>query len=725
MKIFMGKRGRAFSVLGLVLLLLAFGVLPVGFAPVPAYATTTLEVGPGYAHPNISSALAAAVAGDTIKVYPGVYLNENALATIEVPNLEIIGVKDGNGNYPQMTVSQGFRLPNRKGIWRVAAKHVTINGFGFTGAVDPDQDDNNWAGIRMDVASDLWIVNCEFYENNMGILTSEDRGGDTDLWDLHVVGCDFHHSAVNGEGYAHNIYIGHLDEFHLVDSFSHQVRSEGHLLKSRASKNYIINSLLMDGTNGETFSNSLIDIPEAGELYVIGSVLQEGVPGMGNDRLLSYGDEGYNGGGRVVNFINNTIVNQRTDGSHPFRFKTDGAALNLVFKNNLFTTARPDDLLYVDGQNVSDQYFKVEDGNFKIDASLYADYSNYDYRLATGASVIDKGVVYSNTFTSATTAYASLPAKQPGIFTDKNAVTGRALVGAIDPGAYEYDPNASTSSPQPTVPLTRPISKADLSYISGQDRVQTSVAISRLGWQAAETVILAPGGSANLIDALAVAPLAAQADAPILLSTGGRLDTAVITEIKRLGAKNAILVGALSDDIRATLTGAIPGIEIKILKGIDRWETANLVGAQVRDAKGTVIVGYNAIADAVSIAPWAAANGYIIQPAAVDGTISAALGGSHGYILGGQQLVRDVPGFTRLYGADRYATNRIIRENLTFAYTNIYTANGNTLVDALTGSVLAAKTQSAIVLTPAGDPTGVDFGQITAETKVFAFGGGL
>jgi hypothetical protein len=38
--------------------------------------------------------------------------------------------------------------------------------------------------------------------------------------------------------------------------------------------------------------------------------------------------------------------------------------------------------------------------------------------------------------------------------------------------------------------------------------------------------------------------------------------------------------------------------------------------------------------------------------------------------------------------------------------------------------LLAAKTKSAIVLTPDNDPTGVIFGLITTETKVFAFGGG-
>ncbi|MDR3288998.1 MAG: cell wall-binding repeat-containing protein [Peptococcaceae bacterium] len=82
-----------------------------------------------------------------------------------------------------------------------------------------------------------------------------------------------------------------------------------------------------------------------------------------------------------------------------------------------------------------------------------------------------------------------------------------------------------------------------------------------------------------------------------------------------------------------------------------------------------------------------------------------------------------MPGYTRIYGADRYATNLTLRQALDFNNETIYTADGNTLVDALTGSVLAAKTRSAIVLTPNNDPTGTDFGDITPDTKAYALGG--
>jgi uncharacterized protein with FMN-binding domain len=279
--------------------------------------------------------------------------------------------------------------------------------------------------------------------------------------------------------------------------------------------------------------------------------------------------------------------------------------------------------------------------------------------------------------------------------------------------------SATAAVPEETGPIT--VSKASLSYISGADRVQTSVAISRQGWTSAEAVILAPGGQNNLIDALAVAPLAGQEKAPILLSTGS-LDPAVVAEIQRLGAKKVYAVGAISQDVIGALQAALPGLTVETLRGASRFETAELVGAKLTAPQGTFIVGYNAIADAVSAASFAAANGYAILIANPDGSLSAAPTGEI-YILGGPTLVRDVPGATRLYGATRYETNKAVRDALNFEYTNIYTADGNTLVDALTGSALAAQTKAAIVLLPGNDPAGADFGAITPETKLYAFGG--
>ncbi|MDR1961464.1 MAG: cell wall-binding repeat-containing protein [Gracilibacteraceae bacterium] len=274
-----------------------------------------------------------------------------------------------------------------------------------------------------------------------------------------------------------------------------------------------------------------------------------------------------------------------------------------------------------------------------------------------------------------------------------------------------------------------PIAAVDVEFISGQNRVETSVAISRHGWTAARTVILAPGANANLIDALAVAPLAGQEDAPILLSVDNRLDPAVITEIQRLGAKKVYAVGALQQSVVDQVYASIPNVEVKVLKGQDRFETAALINAEVQNPRGAFLVGYSALADAVSVASYAAANGYIIQVARPGGSYYAdqaefmQKSPEPSYIVGGPGLVQDISGVTRIFGANRYATNKLLRDSLNFDYSHIYTADGESLVDALTGSALAAKNKSAIVLTPYNDLDKADFGAITDSTKVYAFGG--
>ncbi|MDR1320644.1 MAG: cell wall-binding repeat-containing protein [Gracilibacteraceae bacterium] len=300
---------------------------------------------------------------------------------------------------------------------------------------------------------------------------------------------------------------------------------------------------------------------------------------------------------------------------------------------------------------------------------------------------------------------------------------------------------------------------SEANRISGADRVQTSVAIARRGWTSAESVFIVPGAGANLIDALAVAPLAGQENAPILLSLGDALAPAVETEIARLGAKKIYTVGAVSAEVRRQLGERFPAAEMIGLHGQDRYETAALVDAKVADPQGVFVVGYNALADAVSAASYAAAHGWLLQIAGPDGsfTLPAAADKLPGYILGGPALVRDHPGYTRVYGADRYATNEALRAALDFDYTNIYVADGATLVDALTGSALAAQTGAAIVLAPGNDLSATAVGRIltaqaaspeeaeavqadlaagsklgggaagwdkiTAATKVYAFGG--
>lgn len=260
----------------------------------------------------------------------------------------------------------------------------------------------------------------------------------------------------------------------------------------------------------------------------------------------------------------------------------------------------------------------------------------------------------------------------------------------------------------------------DSNRLAGAGRVETAIAIAAEGWTTSDSVIVVPADDANIVDALAAAPLAGQLNAPILVTYKGALDPQVQAEIVKLGAKNVYAVGALSADTVASLK-AISGVTVTSLQGADRTETAAKVAAQLTGVKGSFVVAYDGKADALSAASFAAANDYSIVIANPDGTIPASEKVvAPVYTVGGQV---SYAGATALAGADRYATNDEVLNGLTFNYDKVYVANGQSLVDALAGAPLAAQTNSPIVLGDAVDVATGANDNLTADSKVIALGG--
>jgi len=251
------------------------------------------------------------------------------------------------------------------------------------------------------------------------------------------------------------------------------------------------------------------------------------------------------------------------------------------------------------------------------------------------------------------------------------------------------------------MPVTLFAATADSTRLAGDGRVETALEICSAGWASADAVVLAPADQANLVDALAAAPLAGQKDAPILLTFKDSLNAAVKAKISALGATTVYVVGAVSSTVAAEVD-AIDGVTVEKLTGADRWATADAINAKLTDPAGTFVVGYNAIPDALSVASYAAANDFAIVLTKADGTVNAAkLVGTTTYLVGGTAVVKDYTGATRLGGADRFATNKAVAENLTYSYTKVYVANGlnNHLVDALAVAPLAAKINAFVALT--------------------------
>lgn len=269
---------------------------------------------------------------------------------------------------------------------------------------------------------------------------------------------------------------------------------------------------------------------------------------------------------------------------------------------------------------------------------------------------------------------------------------------------------------------------AESTRLFGNSRVETALAVCDAGWSAADTVVVAPADQANLVDALAAAPLAGQENAPILLTFKDSLDAAVKAKISALGAKKVYVVGAISDSVKDEIAG-ISGVTVEVLKGSSRWDTAKAINAKLTSPAGCFVVGYAALADALSVSSYAAANKYAIILADVNGNIPAGQSalGSKTYLIGGSTLVADIPGATRIAGADRFETNKKVLETLGFDYNKVYVANGfnNHLVDSLVAAPLAAKAKAPIVL---ADNSGVAAASVvnaklTAASQIVALGG--
>ncbi|EEG77460.1 cell wall-binding repeat-containing protein [Dethiobacter alkaliphilus] len=254
--------------------------------------------------------------------------------------------------------------------------------------------------------------------------------------------------------------------------------------------------------------------------------------------------------------------------------------------------------------------------------------------------------------------------------------------------------------------FTATITEAATHRLYGSNRYETAVEISRSGWDAAHTVLIARGD--DFPDALAGTPLAYQHDAPILLTQPNSLNPLTAAEVDRLGAKKAIILGgyaAVSQAVEDQLTNM--GLTVERIGGTNRYETAQLI-AENMPSSNTAIIAYGQdFPDALSIASYAAINGYPILLSTTDSlpsaTQSALTGISNTIVIGGSRVISNsvlssLPEPQRIAGSSRFETVEQIFQTLDISTDKAYIATALNFADALTGSALAAKEHTAILL---------------------------
>lgn len=273
--------------------------------------------------------------------------------------------------------------------------------------------------------------------------------------------------------------------------------------------------------------------------------------------------------------------------------------------------------------------------------------------------------------------------------------------------------------------LTVPKNAPSIVRYAGNDRFATAVSISKALTKKSSYVVIASGMDYH--DALAGVPLAHALNAPILLSSAKGIDSKTISEIKRRGAKRAIILstsGAVPTTVESQLAKAgIAKKNVERIKGSNCYETSAKIAKRLQKATGKQLtsaffVYADGFADALSISNVAAIKGAPIFYINANGTLNSSIkthlsslkNTYYAYILGGPKLIssnaekniRNAKAYTvsRIYGDNRYATCQKV--NLIFDHilkgTQPCIVTGLNFPDALAGGVLAASTKSPIIL---------------------------
>ncbi|WP_311437192.1 leucine-rich repeat protein [Finegoldia magna] len=255
-----------------------------------------------------------------------------------------------------------------------------------------------------------------------------------------------------------------------------------------------------------------------------------------------------------------------------------------------------------------------------------------------------------------------------------------------NPGKTPNQPG--TVTPTPSTPAEQ---QKTTTRVAGSDRIQTSVEVSKKYYKSAETVIVA--NYEQFADSLSASALSKALKAPILLVKKDQLDSVVAQEIKRLGAKNVIVIGG-EKSIDKT-KDSLSQYNVRTIAGANRYETSAKIAQEVIKLTGTkkaVIASGEVFADALTVAPLANKNNMpilLVQPNNIPKATQEVLKQIEEVIIvGGEKTIskeveNKLPNPTRIAGANRYETAKKIYEYGFKDRVEVNIANGTFPADSL------------------------------------------
>ena len=266
--------------------------------------------------------------------------------------------------------------------------------------------------------------------------------------------------------------------------------------------------------------------------------------------------------------------------------------------------------------------------------------------------------------------------------------------------------------------------------ISGTDRYETCVNISKKAYKSSEVAILASGQ--KIQDALASGGVAAKLKAPLLLTQKDRLPSVVLDELKRLNVKKVILVGG-QESISKSLENQLDNMfKVERVSGKDRYETSIKLAEELNkyNKQENIIVNGNTVDALTAGAVAAKLNRSIILtngvnlPEGANRVVNPT--SPNNIIIGGISSI-NIEGLKgeRIGGSDRYETSTKIAEKYYAGKTNkALLANGVNSIDALSAINLVVSENAPVLLT-AYDSLDNDVSKFLENNtnKVYVLGG--
>lgn len=252
--------------------------------------------------------------------------------------------------------------------------------------------------------------------------------------------------------------------------------------------------------------------------------------------------------------------------------------------------------------------------------------------------------------------------------------------------------------------------------IGGENRIGTSVEVSRRAYTSSENAILV--GSRGEIDALGGTLLAKKLNAPIIMTDRLSLTTTSKLELERLGVKNIYILGGenvVSQRVVEDLK-ELSRCNVNRISGYDRVETAIEI-AKMAVGENTdevfLSLGYDIYADALAIGPVTAnLNKPLLlskQTSISDATLGAMedlkvkkvtiVGGTNAVFQAIEEKLKSRGLLVdRVEGDNRLETSIKIAEKYFKAPNEVILANGYVFADSVIGGYFASKIKAPIIL---------------------------